>query len=140
MSSRINFPPCGSGSRMSSSWPIISSRSSQPCTKDPWAGISESPWPAGRNSQAGKREGAENRIERAVLITSGTRWTSTVSATKRRSRPDEDFPEEPLFLFSEDMEKNMIFKALGKTNGNRNHAAELFGKSDSPCYSWSFNF
>ncbi len=84
--------------------------------------LSQQPW-------RGNVRELKNVIERAVLTSS----TSQIDL-KDFSRREEGVPPEsrdPLAsLFSlREMEKELIFKALEKTNGNRTHAANMLGIS-----------
>ena len=96
----------------------------------PLAGVSDSAlaWLKKQPWRGNVRE-LKNRIERAVLITSGTTLDLDGLCEEEAVHDRMKASEEPLPFSLRDMEKNMIFKALEKTNGNRTHAAELLGIS-----------
>jgi DNA-binding NtrC family response regulator len=71
----------------------------------------------------------KNRIERAVLMTSGTTVDLEGLCEEEAVQCRIEASEEPLPFSLREMEKNMIYKALEKTNGNRTHAADLLGIS-----------
>jgi len=59
----------------------------------------------------------KNRIERAVLITSGTTLDLDGLCDEEAVHGQMKISEEPLPFSLRDMEKNMIFKALGRRTG-----------------------
>jgi len=71
----------------------------------------------------------KNRVERAVLITCGTRLEAEGFSEGGTPQEPAKASDGPLPFSLREMEKNMIFKALEKTNGNRTHAADLLGIS-----------
>ncbi|RLC24365.1 MAG: hypothetical protein DRH56_06680, partial [Deltaproteobacteria bacterium] len=72
----------------------------------------------------------ENVIERSVLMCRGDRIDEECLFMFQREKVscDESFPFLPAVSLKE-MEKNVIFRALDQTNGNRTHAAEILGIS-----------
>jgi DNA-binding NtrC family response regulator len=71
----------------------------------------------------------KNVIERAVLTTSRSFLDVIDFCPEKEANltPRNDVESAPFLL--KDMEKNLIFKALEKTNGNRTHAARILGIS-----------
>ena len=71
----------------------------------------------------------KNLIERAVLMTSKPILELKDLCPEDRADQGENVKTEPFSLSLKDMEKNLIFKALEKTNGNRTYAAKILGIS-----------
>jgi two-component system response regulator FlrC len=72
----------------------------------------------------------ENIIERSVLMCQGDYidTDSFLLSGRNTANKKHDYPFTPLFSLKE-MEKNVIFRALDQTDGNRTHAAEILGIS-----------
>jgi transcriptional regulator with PAS, ATPase and Fis domain len=71
----------------------------------------------------------KNMIERAVLMTSQPILELKDLCPEDRAGQEGDVRAETSSLSLKDMEKNLIFKALEKTNGNRTYAAKILGIS-----------
>jgi DNA-binding NtrC family response regulator len=72
----------------------------------------------------------KNVLERAVLMASEPVLDLKDFCPVDQIGPEESETQAPPFTFSlREMEKNLIFKALEETNGNRTHAAKMLGIS-----------
>ena len=72
----------------------------------------------------------KNVLERAVLMASEPVLDLKDFCPVDQTGPEESETQVPPFTFSlREMEKNLIFKALEETNGNRTHAAKMLGIS-----------
>ena len=72
----------------------------------------------------------KNVLERAVLMASEPVLDLKDFCPMDQIGPEESETQAPPFTFSlREMEKNLIFKALEETNGNRTHAAKMLGIS-----------
>jgi DNA-binding NtrC family response regulator len=93
----------------------VSERASVWLRKQPW--------------QGNVRE-LKNLLERAVLMASDAVLDVTDFCPMEHAGAEVSEGQGPPFTFSlREMEKNMIFKALAQTNGNRTHAAKMLGIS-----------
>jgi DNA-binding NtrC family response regulator len=71
----------------------------------------------------------KNVMERAVLVASGSILDLKDLCPEERNNSGGNFISESSPLSLKEMEKNLIFKALEKTNGNRTYAAKILGIS-----------
>jgi len=71
----------------------------------------------------------KNSIQRAVLMSSQSILTPQDFGSEEMDAPEEKREEDSSTLSLREMEKNLIFHALEKTNGNRTHAAKILGIS-----------
>jgi two-component system response regulator FlrC len=71
----------------------------------------------------------KNVMERAVLMASGSILDLKDLCPEERNDRGGNFISESSPLSLKEMEKNLIFKALEKTNGNRTYAAKILGIS-----------
>jgi len=93
----------------------VSERASVWLRKQPW--------------QGNVRE-LKNLLERAVLMASTAVLDVTDFCPMEHAGPEASEGQGTPFTFSlREMEKNLIFKALEQTNGNRTHAAKMLGIS-----------
>jgi two-component system response regulator FlrC len=98
-------------------------RSVKGLTTEAMASLMQMPW-------KGNIRELENMIERAVLMCRGDLIDEKTLFTIGGNKPAENsgYPFLPA-LSLKDMEKNVIFRALDQTDGNRTHAAEMLGIS-----------
>jgi DNA-binding NtrC family response regulator len=88
-----------------------------------WIWLRKQPW------QGNVRE-LKNLLERAVLMASGPVLDLTDFSAIEQAGDEASEGQGTPFTFSlREMEKNLIFKALEQTNGNRTHAAKMLGIS-----------
>jgi len=85
--------------------------------------LSQSPW-------KGNVREFENIIERSVLMCRADYidTDSLLISGGNKENENRKYPYTPLFSLKE-MEKNVIFRVLDQTNGNRTHAADILGIS-----------
>jgi len=90
------------------------------------AWLKEQPW-------RGNIRELKNRIERAVLMSSGSTLDLRHLFPEGETGPSEEGPAKTELHFPslslKEMEEKMIRRALEKTNGNRTHAAKMLGIS-----------
>ena len=94
-------------------------------------GVSEGAlnWLKGQTWRGNVRE-LKNVMERAVLMASGPIVDLKDLCPVDQVGSEESVVQAPSFPFSlREMEKNLIFKALEQTHGNRTHAAKMLGIS-----------
>ncbi|MFH1077538.1 MAG: sigma-54 dependent transcriptional regulator, partial [Pseudomonadota bacterium] len=98
-------------------------RSVKGLTTEAMASLMQLPW-------KGNIRELENMIERAVLMCRGDLIDEKTLFAIGGNRPAENsgYPFLPALSLKE-MEKNVIFRALDQTDGNRTHAAEMLGIS-----------
>ena len=88
-----------------------------------WTWLRKQPW------QGNVRE-LKNLMERAVLMASGPVLDLTdFSATEQAGGGAPEGQGAPFTFSLREMEKNLIFRALEQTHGNRTHAAKMLGIS-----------
>ena len=71
----------------------------------------------------------ENIVERAVLLCKGKHIDTADLFVMEEPPPTENEATIPFTGSLKEMEKKMIFQALGETDGNRTHAADILGIS-----------
>lgn len=71
----------------------------------------------------------KNAIERAVLMAPGNSLDLRDFCNEVPDQTEEGTFKDPSSFSLREMEKNLIFRALEKTNGNRTHAAKILGIS-----------
>jgi two-component system response regulator FlrC len=99
----------------------IDGRRVEGITEDALRTLEKMEWP-------GNVRELENVIERAVLLCKG----SQIDVGDLFCMDEPPVVEEPSIPFTgslKEMERKMIFQALGKTDGNRTHAADILGIS-----------
>ncbi len=101
----------------------INNRSVKGLTEEAMASLMQMSW-------KGNVRELENIIERAVLMCKMDLIDEQAlfMTEKRRRTEDAGYPFMPTVSLKE-MEKNVIFRALDQTDGNRTHAAEMLGIS-----------